>query len=244
MRELRNTILIIVLVLSIVWAFIVWLTQGTLQDPGSKSIEVQRWVSLGLFGISGVLLIYFMSVVPKAPDELRTITGGRYFETDGLCFMPLVRLNRGRAEISLYYQNHHENPCEVIVHLRPPAGTISMREGARDIHFAFLAQGRAFGVIHQPVGVDKKVQGQVIDIQLAAANRYTRGRGARIRKARGIPCGTLNVDWGAAMRTLDHELIGEMEMVNPTTLHLAMPTGVMEEPPGAALWTKEQISLA
>ena len=46
------------------------------------------------------------------------------------------------------------------------------------------------------------------------------------------------------MRTLDHEISGEVEILHPATMHLAMPSGVEEEPPGAALWTKEQISLA
>ncbi|MCK4874198.1 MAG: hypothetical protein KAS72_15860 [Phycisphaerales bacterium] len=233
-----------ILMASLIWAFLVWLTQGQLHDAGSQSVETQRWVSLAIAGLSAVSLLYFMLVVPKAPDELKTVTGGRYFEADGVCFMPLVRLNRGRAEISLYYQNHHENPCEVIIHLRPPSDTIAMREGARDIHFAFLARGSAFGVIHQPIGVRRKIQGQVINVQLAAATRYTRGIGARVRRAKGMPCGTLNVDWGAAMRTLDHEISGEVEMLHATTLHLAMPSGVEEEAPGAALWTKEQISLA
>ncbi len=244
MRELRNTVLVILLCGSIMWAFVVWMFHGTLQEPGSDLVLYQRWASLALFALSGVLLIYFMTVAPKASDELKNVTGGRYFETDGVCFMPLVRLNRGRAEISLYYQNHHENPCEVVIHLRPPHGTLRVHEDSRDVHFAFQAQGGAFGVIHQPIGVHRKFQGQVINVQLAAANRYFRGRGSRIRKAKGMECGSINVDWGAAMRSLDHEISGDVELLKPATLHLAMPTGVAEDPPGAALWTKERISLA
>jgi hypothetical protein len=242
MRELRTVALIGLLLAGLVWAVLAW--GFTSHANPTQSDITQRWVSVSITGGSGLFLLYFAMAAPKAKDELREVTGGRYFEADGVCFMPLVRLNRGRAEISLYYQNHHENPAKVIVHLRPPENTIKMREGARDIHFAFVAAGRAFGVIHQPIGVSKKVQGQVVDVELAAATWFSRGAGSRIRRSRGMPCGTLDVDWGSAMRTLDHEVAGEMNLKDPSTLHLAMPQGVEVRPPDAAMWTKERISLA
>ena len=82
------------------------------------------------------------------------------------------------------------------MHLRPPEDCFVIHPGMRDVHFAFKAGGGDFGVLHQPISVPRHLQGEVIEVQLAAASYYPRSHGARWRRGGGMPCGTLSVDWG------------------------------------------------
>ena len=169
--------------------------------------------------------------------------GAFYYEADGLSFMPIIRSSGQQAELSIYYQNRFENPVQAIVHLRPPEDCFVIRPGMRDVHIAFGAGGGDFGVIHQPIAVPQHLQGEVIDVQLAAASYYPRSHGARLRRGAGMGCGNLLVDWGgAAFKVGVHEVSGEIDLINPVTLHLSMPVGVAAEASGREVWKQEQIA--
>jgi hypothetical protein len=50
------------------------------------------------------------------------------------------------------------------------------------------------------------------------------------------------VDWGgAAFKTGIHEVSGELELIDPVTLHLSMPAGVREHAEEQKLWKQEQL---
>jgi hypothetical protein len=92
--------------------------------------------------------------------------------------------------------------------------------------------------------VPRNLQGEVIEVQLAAASFYPRSHGAKLNSEAGIPCGSLLVDWGgAAFKSGVHEVSGEIDLINPVTLHLSMPTGVREET-GQAVWKQERLVAA
>jgi hypothetical protein len=147
-----------------------------------------------------------------------------YYEADGLSFMPIVRMRGAAAELCIYYQNRYDSPVEAVVHLHSMEPGFEFRPGWRDVHFAFKADGGDFGVIHQPIVVTERFRGEVVAFQLAAATSYPRGRGSRVCRGAGVPCGSLLVDWtGAAFRTGVHQVSGEVELVGPVTLHLSMP---------------------
>ncbi len=113
----------------------------------------------------------------------------------------------------------------------------------RDVHIAFRAGGGDFGVIHQPIAVPDHLQGDVVNVHLAAASYYPRSHGARLRKEAGLPCGSLLVDWtGAAFKTGVHEVSGEIELFGPVTLHLSMPVDVRHETSDREVWTQEQLA--
>ena len=110
----------------------------------------------------------------------------------------------------------------------------------RDVHFAFKADGGDFGVIHQPIAVPRNLQGDVVNVELAAASYYPRSHGARLRRSTGMPCGSVVVDWsGAAFKSGVYEVSGEVELTQPATLHLSMPAGVTEEATVDGLWKQE-----
>ncbi len=237
MHEKRNFILIIVAVAAALWAFAAWFH---IISPDAPLIVVQRILSTIIaVGLAG-WLVYALGFEDKLPNHLSEQVGDMYYGVEGLSFMPTIRVRNGQAELCVYYQNRFENPCQTIVHLRPPVDSFIIKPGVCDVHFTFKAGGGDFGVIHQPIAVPEHLQGEVIEVYLAAASYYPRSHGSRLRKHAGIPCGTLMVDWGgAAFKTGVHEVSGEIPINNPATLRLAMPKNVNSYVTDAATWKQE-----
>lgn len=244
MHERRNFIVVLLLVLAAGWSIAAWLMVGDGLGSASATVWTQRALALCAVVGLGAFLAWALLAEDKLPDHLREIVGGLYYEVDGLCFMPMVRVSPQRAaELCIYYQNRFENPVHAVVHLRPPLDSFVIREGMRDAHFAFRASGGDFGCIRQPIAVPRHLQGEVVEVELAAACHFPRGQGARLRHHAGMPCGSMDVDWhGAAFKTGVHEVSGEIELVRPTTLHLSMPTGVSTRAAEQSPWRQEQIA--
>jgi hypothetical protein len=241
MHETRNFIVVLALVGSVIWSLIAWFVLGA----DTSGVGAQRIIAPLLAILFGAALFHALVIEEKLPDHLRNVSGGMYYESDGLSFMPMVRANHEQAELCVYYQNRFENPVDAVIHLRPPEGSFITKSGSRDLHFAFKAGPGDFGVIHQPIAVPQRLQGEVVDVQLAAATHYPRGHGACLRKRPGLACGTLLVDWtGAAFKTGVHEVSGEIPLQKPATLHLSMPAGVKPEASGREVWRQEHLAPA
>ncbi len=232
MHERRNFWLTVALAACLAWGLFAWVVVGAFPNvthvPPSTMFHKLASVALAL--IFGVVLIYAYLIEDKLPDDLSRVTMGRYFEQDGLCFMPMVRVTEKKqsrvCEISLYYQNRYSKPCEVVCHIRPPEGSFWSHKGAMDVHFAFRCDAGAFGVVHQPVAVPPEHQGESIEVQIAAAVRWPMGHGEQLRSHRGERCGTFDVDWALAYRQSRHELCGELELRNPARVQLSLPDSV------------------
>lgn len=236
MHERRNFVVTLLFIAALAWGLYVWLALfvfPALPEP-APSLLAHRIGSLVLAFGFGAVLVYAYRYEDKLPDELARRTMGVYYERDGLCFAPMVRVVESaggppQAEISLYYQNRFDNPCEAVIHLRPSQCSMYSHQGARDVHFAFTVQPGAHGVIHQPVAVPHECQGESVEVELAAAVRWPRGHGDCLRSRIGRPCGTFDVDWALAFRQSRHELGGEIELRDPVRIRLTMPDGVREE---------------
>ncbi|MHC4415901.1 MAG: hypothetical protein ACYS0G_11515 [Planctomycetota bacterium] len=239
MHETRNFLLVILLIVSVVWTIVSWFVFGT----DMVLVWPQRVLSPLAIIVSAAWLFYAFRFEDKLPDRLKQAIGDIYYDADGLSFMPFVRARDGRAELCVYYQNRYENPAEAIVHLRPPADSFIIRPGMRDVHITFKASGGDFGIIHQRIAVPEHLQGEVINVHLAATSYYPRSHGARHLRHAGLPCGTLLVDWGgAAFKSGFHEVSGEIELINAVTLHLSMPSGVRSAVTGDEAWKQELLS--
>lgn len=241
MHEKRNFIMVLMLVGAIVWAVAAWL----FLEGGVSATHVQRYTSLILAIVLGVWIFYALQIEDKLPDHLRKVVGEYYYEADGLSFMPIIRVRDNQAELCVYYQNRFENPVETIVHLRPPppGESFVIQPGMRDVHIAFRAGGGDFGVIHQPIAVPRNLQGQVIELKMAASSWFPRSRGQRWRRRAGIPAGTLPVDWvGNPLKVGVHEVSDEIPLTNPVTLHLTLPENARNDAAHADIWRQEQLS--
>ncbi|MBT8486433.1 MAG: hypothetical protein HKO59_10495 [Phycisphaerales bacterium] len=238
MHEQRNFVMVILLIVGLVWGLVSWL-----MIPDDAPLRLLQRVASTLLVVSmAAWLLYALKFADKLPDHLREIVGEMYYGSDGVVFMPTVRAKKGQAELCVYYQNRFENPAEVIVHLRPPEDSFIIRPGVRDVHFAFRTGGGDFGMIHQPIAVPDHLQGEVINVQLAAATHFPRSHGTRLRRNPGLTCGSLLVDWsGAAFKTGVHEVSGEIDLQRPATLHLSMPEKVNAFTTGEGAWRQERI---
>lgn len=240
MHEKRNFILILLVLVAAVWAFVSWFH---IIDPDSPFILGHRIISLVATLGLGAWLAYALTLEDKLPNHLGEKVGDVYYGADGLSFMPTIRVVDQQAQLSVYYQNRYENPAQAIVHIRPPEDSFIIRPGMHDVHFTFRAGGGDFGVIHQPIAVPEHLQGEVIEVQLAAVSYYPRSKGARLLRQSGIPCGSMLVDWGgSAFKTGVHEVSGEVNLENPATLRMAMPKNVNSFVTDAETWKQECIA--
>ena len=240
MHERRNFGLVIGALASFIWLIFAWVFAGD-----SAALWWHRAGSSAAFLVLSGGLLYALKFEDKLPDYLREMVGEIYYDADGLSFMPAVRHRNGRAELCLYYQNRFEGPVQAIVHLRPPDESFAVRDGMRDMHFAFTAGGGDFGAIHLPIAVPRHLQGDVVNVSLAAATFYPRSHGSRLRRHDGMPCGTLPVDWaGSAFKTGVHEVSNELTLHAPATLHLSMPRNVNEAIDPRATWRQERLATA
>jgi hypothetical protein len=241
MHETRNFIMVLLAIGSFLWGVVAWFV---LDSETAPVIWFQRATSALLFVSMAVWLVYAFQIEDKLPDHMAGVVGPMCYGADGLDFMPTVRRQGEQAELCLYYQNRYENPAEVIVHLRPPEDSFIIKPGVRDVHFAFKAGGGDFGMITQPIAVPEHLQGEVIEVQLGAMSFYRRSQGARLRKRGGFACGTMLVDWGgSAFKSGVHEVSGEIELHDPTTIHLSMPAGVAAYATGNEAWRQQCIEM-
>lgn len=239
MHETRNFVLVVCLIALAIWALCAWF----LFDPERATmLPVQRYGTLvAMLGLAG-WLFYALALEDKLPDHLKEKVGPMYYEADGLSFKPTIRINGDQASLCIYYQNRYENPVEAIVHLRPRGESFLVHDDIVDINFAFRAGGGDFGVIHQPIAVPHDLQGETVSLYLAAATYYPRSHGACWRRKPGLPCGEIPADWsGSAFKSGVHEGSAEMELSNPATINLAMPTGVIADLPDRSPWRQERI---
>lgn len=231
MRERRKTILITFCCVALMWGLFAWIVAPDFVKSIWPSVRFHQLASLGVLLLCGAGLLYVLKFQDEAEDELAKLTIGHYYERDGICFWPLVRVQRGgdgraRAEISLYYQARFSGLAEVVFHMRPIESAFYSHRGGRDLHFAFHCDGGGYGVVHQPIAVPVEFHGRTVDVHIAAAVRYPRARGTQVRSRPGMPVGTFDVDWALAYRQSRHELCGEIELISPATMHLTLPEGV------------------
>ncbi len=237
MHEKRNFILILALTGSIFWCGWSWF-----YSAGDGLTFVRVTSTLCLLSIAA-WLTYGMTFEDRLNDTLLDIVGAHYFEADGVCLFPVIRNAEAGPELSIYYQNRFENPASVIVHLQPTGESFEVVSGASDVHIAFRVSGGDVGVIHQPISVPQKLQGEIVELKMVAVSHYPRSHGMRWRRHEGQPCGSMQVDWaGNAMRTGAHEVDGTVELKNPVTLHLAMPKVCNASDGAQRIWRQEMIS--
>lgn len=250
MHDTRNNLLIFGFAGLTLYAFYAWLFAADFTPDVLPSVEFHRYLSSGAGLVVGAAMVYFVYLQDKLNDDLAKVSGGQYFERDGLCFWPVVRVRRAKgkddaeknvAEVCLYYQSRYSGVCEAVIHMRPPSGSIYSHKGASDLHFAFRTQPGGYGVIHQPIAVAREIQGQSIALEFGAAVRWPGLRGDKLRSKQGRACGTFNVDWSLAHRLSRHELCGEIDLIDATRVTLGMPTDVVTDLKGA-MFKQETIS--
>lgn len=235
MHEKRDTLISVTVGVGLLWIFAAWLVAPAVgwTLPGGEMPH--KFASIGVTLVAFAAWVYYLKVRDRFEDRLAALTGGRYYEHEGLCFWPLIRVRQrsdgrpGQAEVALHYQNRFAGVCEAVVHLRPEGGAFSSHEGGLEVHLTFRAAAGAYGVIHQAIGVVEERQGEPIQVEVAANVRWPLGQGVRVRRHGGEAVGTFHLDWALAHRRSRHELCGELELIDPATIQIMLPTGVSTE---------------
>lgn len=98
MHERRNTVLTVVFALAMIWGAFAWVAVAAFPSIGElpPSTDVHRYASLAALLLLAATLAYVHLLEEKMPDKLAQIGNGRYYEQDGLCFIPVVRVARSR----------------------------------------------------------------------------------------------------------------------------------------------------
>ncbi len=235
MHEKRNFVLILAVTFGIFWSGWAWFYSA------GDGLTFMRVVSTLFTIINAAWLTYGMTFEDHLPDKLLDIIGSQYFEADGICLFPVIRNSSAGPELSIYYQNRFENPASVIFHLQPTGESFEVISGCSDVHIAFRVNGGGVGIIHQPINVPSTLQGEIVELKMVAVSHYPRSHGTRWRRREGLPCGSMHVDWagGNAMKTGAHKVDETIELLNPVTLHLAMPKMCGEGGGTSRTWRQE-----
>ncbi len=234
MHDKRNFVLVLLLAAVFVWTGWSWFYSD------ADGITFMKAVSTAMLVFVSAWLIYALAIEDALPNTLAGLIGEHYFEADGVCIFPVIRTYDSGAELQIYYQNRFENSASVIVHLHPTQDSFVVVPGATDVHIAFIAGGGDVGIIHQPISVPNQLRGEVVEVQMVTVSYYPHSHGARLRSGEGIPCGKMSVDWaGNAMRVGPHEVDGSIELIEPKTLHLAMPKANYSDQSSTRTWRQE-----
>lgn len=102
MHERRNTVLTLLFAVALIWCAFAWLCVAVFPALTHipPSTDAHRYGSLAAVLVLAAILAYVHLLEEKMPDKLAEIGSGKYFEQDGLCFMPVLRVTDKRSTTS------------------------------------------------------------------------------------------------------------------------------------------------
>lgn len=98
MHERRNTVLTLLFAFALIWCAFAWLCVAVFPSLTHipPSTDLHRYGSLSVSLLLAAVLTYVHLLEEKMPDKLAEIGSGKYYEQDGLCFMPVLRVSSRR----------------------------------------------------------------------------------------------------------------------------------------------------
>lgn len=174
------------------------------------------WIGGSIFCVLMMALSYFRR--DKAPDVLGQ-AGLPYFERDGLCFVVMGKVEQGRAQICVAFQNRYDSPCSADVLLRPAReeGEANMRR----LRFRISCPASGVGQAVEDWPIPQELQGRLVNFYLGADVEYRQGRSRMVRFKNGEPVGSVT--------SVEHSYEA-MVFSTHSGLHLEAPTGVASRP--------------
>lgn len=182
---------------AVLWAIVIF---GTLAVVG---IEMQIRVSpqnhkiaLLIGTVTSALAVVLIAVSfrkDKAPDFLRKLAP-RAFERDGFAFALVPRTARGSLQLSLLFQNRYSGACSARVVVKPQAGSKHARYKALNMALPVDCPQAGFGVCEVGWDLPQELQGQQVQLEVAASVVYPEGRGELLRFKEGMRVGKADSD--------------------------------------------------
>ena len=184
----------------------------------------------------------------RAPDLLAKIATN-YFESDGLCFFPVVDVVDGFCRISMLYQNRCSGHCRAEISLRAVPNFWLRSPNKKILVFDIDCKGGEYGVVSQFYGIKSWWQGKTAEFQVEGKASYPDGKGdlLRIEKGQQVESKTFGSEilrLLVAILTRGHVILDD----GVSKVHLALPPNVAEEvpeewpPQSEVLWTMDEVA--
>lgn len=99
MHERRNAILTVVFAFALLWGVFAWVCVAAFPslEHLPPSTETHRYASLAAILMLAACLAYVYLLEDKMPDRLSQIGSGKFYEQDGVCFMPVFRVSHAKS---------------------------------------------------------------------------------------------------------------------------------------------------
>lgn len=99
MHERRNAILTVVFAFALLWGVFAWVCVAAFPslEHLPPSTATHRYASLAAILMLAACLAYVYLLEDKMPDRLSHIGSGKFYEQDGLCFLPVFRVTFAKA---------------------------------------------------------------------------------------------------------------------------------------------------
>ncbi len=184
----------------------------------------------------------------RAPDLLASIAAP-YFESEGLCFFPVVDVVDGCCRISMFYQNRFSGHCCAEISLWAVPSFWLRSPNKKILTFDIDCMGGEYGVVSQFYGIKSRWQGRRAEFEIEGKASYPDGKGDVLRYEIGLEADRKGVRYDiyrvvVAIISMGHVLLGRAS----GKVCLALPDGVAEEVPeewpaqGEILWTMDEIA--
>ena len=160
-----------------------------------QPIQGASWIWIGRIGcslvalVSAVVLIWAKTRKSKAPDFLAEICAN-YFERNGLCFAIVPQIVGTHCQLSIYYQNRYEHPCEGLIWIVPTNVAFKDVSSLPEFKLNIACAGGEFGRMFCLCGLPLQFKGKPILWNVSAMTKYPKGRGQLLRLRDGLRVGT------------------------------------------------------
>jgi hypothetical protein len=132
---------------------------------------------------------------PETVPDLLGELGGKYFESNGLCFGAIFETHEEHGSIvSIYFQNRYDGHASARVMLQPPGRPFWSRKPPVPTVGAIIeCPGGAFGVVRLPFDIPDCHRGASVRFRVGADTKYSKGRGEMLRFRNGIRVGSIDM---------------------------------------------------
>ena len=194
-----------------------------------QPVQGESWIWFGRTGcslvlvVSVALLIWAKTRKNKAPDFLAKIFSP-YFERNGLCFAIVPQVLNSQCELSIYYQNRYDQPCEALVWIAPTNVAFKDVSALPEFKLDIACKGGEFGRMFCLCGLPMRFKGQIILWNVAATTKYPQGRGQLLRLRDGLRVGTeAKISIGRQLLRAFGALAGHFHSEKPARIQIRFP---------------------
>ncbi len=117
-----------------------------------------------------------------------------FFESNGLCFLPVLGTSAGRCQITIAFENRFTRRCEVAISLKPTRVAFKDVSDLPAVRFQFSCPPGGFGKATKTLRMPIRLAAQKVLYDVTAGCRYPDGKGDELRFKPGFKVGPIGSD--------------------------------------------------